>query len=279
MWYFMRNKWNQVWLLLLVSVVAVVVPGCNLFTGTGTEARVVIHDGDGATGYVVSRPVGIDCGMVCAESFRFGSRLVLLAEADTNSLFLGWSGDCNETEPRCVLNMTTDRTVYARFGPGFQVRVTKSGGGTGLVMASPDGIYCGDVCEWGYSKDARVALSAEPTGGSLFVGWDGACSGTNRRCTVNVTEPLEVEAIFRAGHWLWLDRTGDGSGTIISTPRGIDCGRICVNSFPEGTWVVLTAFPDAQSSFAGWSGDCEGSSTSCLVEISDERRVTAEFSR
>lgn len=55
---------------------------------------------------------------------------------------------------------------------------------------------------------------------------------------------------------------GDGGGTVTSSPPGIFCGVDCTESYREGTLLALTATPDGNSSFTGWSGACSGTSTS-----------------
>ncbi len=76
---------------------------------------------------------------------------------------------------------------------------------------------------------------------------------------------------------LTLTRSGAGSGSVSSSPAGIDCGLVCSYPFSLSTSVTLTASPTAGSSFAGWSGSgCSGTST-CTVTMLGARAVTAEF--
>src|SRR5207245_1810703 len=48
-------------------------------------------------------------------------------------------------------------------------------------------------------------------------------------------------------------------------------------SYPSGTIVTLTATPSTGSTFAGWSGSCTTTSTTCTVTMSGARSVTATF--
>ncbi len=76
---------------------------------------------------------------------------------------------------------------------------------------------------------------------------------------------------------LTLTRSGAGSGSVSSSPAGIDCGLVCSYPFSLSTSVTLTASSAPGSSFAGWSGSgCSGTST-CTVTMSAARAVNAEF--
>src|SRR5439155_1305630 len=68
---------------------------------------------------------------------------------------------------------------------------------------------------------------------------------------------------------------GTGSGTVTSSPVGIDCGSDCTESFADGTPVTLTAKAADGSTFAGWSGAC--SADPCSVIMNEDRSVTATF--
>lgn len=75
-----------------------------------------------------------------------------------------------------------------------------------------------------------------------------------------------------------LSVTKSGSGTVTSSPAGINCGATCSASFASGTSVTLTATAASGYSFSGWSGGCSGTG-SCTVSMTQARSVTANFSQ
>jgi photosystem II stability/assembly factor-like uncharacterized protein len=77
---------------------------------------------------------------------------------------------------------------------------------------------------------------------------------------------------------LTVSRSGSGSGTVTSSPAGIECGAVCLAAFAKNAVVTLTATPDAQSMFGGWSGACSGTGT-CVVTLDDSKSVAARFVR
>jgi hypothetical protein len=77
---------------------------------------------------------------------------------------------------------------------------------------------------------------------------------------------------------LTASRAGTGSGTVTSTPAGINCGTSCIKHYVPGTVVTLTAAAVSGSTFAGWSGACTGTGT-CQVTMSADTAVTATFTQ
>lgn len=71
--------------------------------------------------------------------------------------------------------------------------------------------------------------------------------------------------------------TGNGSGSLRSSPRGITCGSDCYEEFQPGLPVTLTVKPDDGSRVLGWQGAaCSG--TTCTVTMSQAREVQVELS-
>jgi hypothetical protein len=161
-------------------------------------------------------------------------------------------------------------------GGPYSLFTPKTGSRSGKVTSTPAGIDCGDDCSESYSSGTQVTLTATADQGATFLGWDGGgCSGTGT-CTVTMDQPLVVAANFK-GPDLNVHKAGSGSGTVTSTPAGINCGDDCSETYTSGTEVTLVAHADAISEFTGWSGGgCAGTGT-CTVTMNDNIDVTAEF--
>jgi photosystem II stability/assembly factor-like uncharacterized protein/Tol biopolymer transport system component len=166
--------------------------------------------------------------------------------------------------------------------PGaFVLMVAKGGAGSGTVTSAPGGIVCGTDCSEPYASNAVVTLTAQPGAGSIFAGWSGAgCAGTGP-CPVTVTAHATVTATFDpiAGGFFALSvaTRGGGTGTVTSTPPGIDCGTDCTEAYPAGTLVTLEAAPSGDSVFGGFQGGGCGGTGPCVVTVTENLAVTAIF--
>jgi hypothetical protein len=78
------------------------------------------------------------------------------------------------------------------------------------------------------------------------------------------------------GFTLTVTKAGTAAGTVVTTPAGIDCGADCTAVFPSGTSVTLKAVEGYRARFAGWSGDCSGT-TSCVLSMTGDHAVQARF--
>jgi hypothetical protein len=68
---------------------------------------------------------------------------------------------------------------------------------------------------------------------------------------------------------------GTGSGTV--TGAGISCPSACSSSQPNGASVVLTASPNAGSTFLGWGGGACTGTGACAIAMNSDSSVTASF--
>ena len=157
--------------------------------------------------------------------------------------------------------------------------------GSGTVTSSPSGINCGSSCTTSFSNGTTVTLQAVAALGYTFAGWTGDADcldgsvtmNTNRNCTATFTaNPIAPTTYsLTAAAVGTITTIGSGSGKIISSPAGIDCGTKCSATFTTGTVVNLQAVPTTGSTFTGWSGD-----TDCLdgsVTMSASKSCSASF--
>lgn len=251
-------------------------------TLTVTEQKTlsIAASGNGS-GSVSSSPAGISCGTDCAETYLSGTVVTLTATPASGSLFAGWSGGgCTGTGP-CAVTVSSDITIGARFDLiTFPLTVTRTGTGGGTVGSSPAGISCGADCSEAYPIGTVVTLSAIPDNVSVFAGWTGGgCTGTGT-CAVTVTADTGISARFDPMTFpLTVSRLGSGTGTVSSTPAGINCGTDCSESYVINTSVTLTAVAASGSVLTGWTGCSTSSGATCTVAMSAARSVTATFAK
>ncbi|HTJ22969.1 MAG TPA: hypothetical protein VL383_11275, partial [Gemmatimonadaceae bacterium] len=120
------------------------------------------------------------------------------------------------------------------------------------------------------STTLTVAAStdASPGGGSVNIMLTGPDS-----LQVGLAIPLTI-----GRPQVFVTRAGPGTGTVTSSPSGINCGSACNAAFAYGTEVTLTATPADGSAFGGWfGGGCTGTSATCTVSVKAAPQITATF--
>lgn|GEM_PF-2031135 len=74
-----------------------------------------------------------------------------------------------------------------------------------------------------------------------------------------------------------VNKSGLGTGTVSSSPAGIDCGPDCSETYFYITEVTLTATPEVGQDFGGWTGDLSGATNPVNTTIDSSKNVTALF--
>ena len=91
-------------------------------------------------------------------------------------------------------------------------------------------------------------------------------------CRGIVSSPAPAPGTFQ----LSVILAGTGSGTVTSSPAGINCPGACSAEFNANTPVTLTATAGSTFTFMGWAGACSGTAA-CSVTLSAASSVTATF--
>jgi List-Bact-rpt repeat protein len=105
----------------------------------------------------------------------------------TVALFLSGSGK--------ALAQSDSSNPGAVAATSYELTVHLAGTSTGTVTSSPAGIACSPTCTASFTAGAVVKLTPVAGKGAYFVGWSGACTGTNA-CTLTMNANKSVAATF-----------------------------------------------------------------------------------
>lgn len=154
---------------------------------------------------------------------------------------------------------------------------------TGNICASVD-CQCDTLgnCTQTFPAGTSVTLIPKADTGYVFVGWIGEGLSGTKPASLVMSQDRRVVAIFESYVYrnLYVISYGTGSGKVTSTPAGID-GIFTQKQFQDNSKVVLTAVPDADSTFTGWKlsvGTCSGTGT-CTITMTTSKIVTANFKK
>lgn len=187
------------------------------------------------------------------------------------------TGNSPYSPEACGTSPATTTTTYS---------LTLAKVGNGTVTSNPAGITCGTTCANNFTSGAIVTLSAVPASGYTFTGWTGTAEdctdgsltmNANKACTANFTASTTPTGsyILSTKAVSILTDAGAGSGKVIASTVGIDCGLKCSANVAAGGMVTLQAMPAVGSMFAGWSGDADCSDGN--VTMSTNKTCTASF--
>jgi Divergent InlB B-repeat domain len=224
----------------------------------GSGVRLVRYSLDGTSAVLWQLPSGDDIGATSVH-----------LEADGTTMVLYDHFACREAAESDAWKISEELTP--------RLTVTVEGDAKGTVTSSPAGINCGTDCTETYASVTGVTLTAHPEGSAAFAGWSGGCTGTALTCTLTMDRSRSVTATFTNKPVLTVSPEGNGQGTVMSTPAGINCGTDCIEPYNQGTSVKLTAAPDSTSTFGGWSGCTVAGPLTCTVTMDASQTVTATF--
>jgi YVTN family beta-propeller protein len=188
----------------------------------------------------------------------------LLYEASVNGT-IGVYSLPSATQPPLFSLSGTIKDAKGVATPGVTVNV-KSGNGTATAITDSTGLYVvTGLPAGGYSvAPSSAQFSFKPASRSITI--------TNSNATlVTFTAGPAVSYTLSVGK--------SNTGTVTSSPSGIDCGGTCSAKFPSGTSVTLTATPPQGKTFSKWGGACRGTQPNCTVVMTKNTAVKAVFNK
>ncbi|MBK1641101.1 hypothetical protein CKO12_04270 [Chromatium okenii] len=211
----------------------------------------------------------INCDPTCwsfSTGFSGGAIVNLIATADSNSVFTGWSGGGCSGTGSCTVTMNAAQTVTANFAPtSYSLSINKSG--NGLIYSDDYKINCGSTCSANFNGGIIVNLNATPDAGYMFSNWSNGCTGSGA-CSILMNSAKAVLATFNPAPTYAIG--------LVANPSAGGSVTCSVNPVIQGGSTNCTATPNTGYTFTGFGGDCYGTSCS-LTNVTANKTVTANF--
>ncbi|HXJ61792.1 MAG TPA: chitobiase/beta-hexosaminidase C-terminal domain-containing protein, partial [Verrucomicrobiae bacterium] len=170
--------------------------------------------------------------------YSAGSSVTLSAIPAPGWRFVEWQGAASGTSSNATLVLDVSKTVKAVFQPLPRYTLTATTPGGGMILGNTENSY---------AEGAVVTLTAQPTNGWSFLGWQGDASGASATIGITLDRAKSVQAIF--GTQLAFNVAGPGSLTAVPDQ----------SAYAYGSTIRLIARPNANASFASWGNDASGS--------------------
>lgn len=138
--------------------------------------------------------------------------------------------------------------------------------GNNLFDSNPSDFFV-DPTTSDYHVDGTQPPTDAATGSTESFDLDGAPRSGDR--------DLGADEFGSAAFALTVAKVGAGSGTVTSSPAGIDCGGDCFENYAANTNVTLSPNPDSGFFFVGWTGNADCNDASVLMN--SDKECTAQF--
>ncbi len=177
------------------------------------------------------------------DSISWKDSVVVIAVPSENCYFAGWSGTVPQGKTEAdTLVFFADSAVhleanFARIG-FYPLLITVSPDQGGSVTKDPDSVA--------YAEGTQVSVTARPSEGYRFVGWQGDASGAELSASITMDSTQAITAEFEKITWaVSLSSTPEAGGVV---------GPVADTSLGLGDIMNLVATPDVSKgySFVAW---------------------------
>ncbi len=245
---------------LTVSEVEVVGPSINLSGGAVAVSPAPAEDG----------------------SFPVGTNVTLIAASNPDFDFLGWEGDCEGRDPRCLLVMDSGKAAEAVFIKPPTVGINGAPV-TGGVITLPDGKVTlsppPDPATGRYRAGTKVSVSAYPEPGHALSTWSGDCVSQQGDCVLTMDGEKSLSVSFADVRVTINGQTL--SGATVNVPNGLVRASLAPDVagglYALGASLTLTAEASSGFAFDAWTGPCAGQGAVCQFTVDGPEQLTVAF--
>ncbi len=126
-----------------------------------------------------------------------------------------------------------------------------------------------------FNEGTEIELKATPIEEYVFKNWTGEASGDENPLTIIMLEDKNITAVFeKVNYSLTIEIIGEGT-----VNQEIVLAKSSSNDYESGTSVELTAVPDDEWTFVGWSGDHTGTENPIQLTMDQAKTITVTFEK
>ncbi|MCV6638809.1 choice-of-anchor D domain-containing protein [Candidatus Albibeggiatoa sp. nov. NOAA] len=203
-------------------------------------------------------------------------------EGETEGLFDRPSGIATLGQSIYISDALNERVQV--FGQSYSLQLGKAvGSGFGSIVSSEGQVLCDATCKQvklNFPQVTTLSLTATPDENSIFMGWEGDCTGSEPTINVTVEQETQCRAKFKDSALLTVNKVG--FGVVLATDvagETLACTPSCRGGYQQGDTVTLTAVAGDDEAFAYWVGDCLGIENPKSVTLDEAKSCTAIFSQ
>ena len=210
--------------------------------------------------------------------YTYGAVVSLTATANTGYTFANWSGALSGNQATRSLTIDGNKSVTANFSAiCYTLVLNVDPDNTGIINVNPVKSP-GCPADFQYTYDTVVTLTAMPNAGYRFVNWSGDLSGPQNPKSLTMNGDKSVTAHFSSiCYTLTRNVQPNNGGDIRPDPlKSASCPDN--DQYTYGTVISLTAMPNTDYEFDGWSGALTGTQNPQNLTMDGDKSVTAHFS-
>jgi hypothetical protein len=246
---------------------------CASFVSAGvTDTRTVTQDHDGHVSWITDSFAGTDSKAHSLDLLWDNSQHFWGSSGDSSQVEYEFPGQTSFSTHAVGDNVTLPSTAGTIFARMHGAADGDMGTGQGAIVYDRPATAAKFTLVQSFQSEFTLRQAGNiPAGGSTRF----------RFAFVQDYQAADVASLATTAAKAFLNtiavsKSGNGKGTVTSSPGGIACGKACTHGYAYGTSVTLTAKAASGSKFSGWSGACKGSHA-CKITANDNVVLKAKF--